>query len=43
MRNKLLGLVALSAIVPSLAVLTGIVATLFLLRRTARLRHRLTP
>jgi hypothetical protein len=43
MRRRLLGLVALSAMVPSIAVLTGIVATLFLLRRTARSRHRLTP
>ncbi|HEX5848180.1 MAG TPA: sulfotransferase [Rubrobacter sp.] len=43
MRRKLLGLVALSAILPSLAVLTGVVATVLLIRRTASLRHRRTP
>jgi hypothetical protein len=43
MRRRLLGLVALSAIVPSLAVLTGIVATALLIRRTARSRHRRAP
>jgi hypothetical protein len=40
MRGRLLGLVALSAAAPALAVLTGLVATVFLLRRVARSRQR---
>lgn len=39
MRRRLLGLVALSATVPALAVLTGLTAMVFLIRR-ARSRHR---
>jgi hypothetical protein len=40
MRRRLLGLVALSATVPALAVLAGLAAIVFLLRRAARSRHR---
>jgi hypothetical protein len=36
MRRRLLGLVALSAAAPALAVLLGVAATVFLLRRVAR-------
>jgi hypothetical protein len=39
MRRRLLGLVALSAIVPALAVLAGLATTVFLVRRAARSRH----
>jgi hypothetical protein len=38
MRRRLLGLVALSAAAPALAVLTGVAVTVFLLRRLARSR-----
>jgi hypothetical protein len=38
MRRRLLGLVALSAAAPALAVLTGVAATVFLVRRVARSR-----
>ena len=38
MRRRLLGLVALSATVPSLAVLAGVAATVFIIRRIARSR-----
>jgi Sulfotransferase domain len=38
MRRRLLGLVALSAAAPALAVLTGVAVTVFLLRRVARSR-----
>jgi hypothetical protein len=38
MRRRLLGLVALSATVPSLAVLAGVAATVFIIRRVARSR-----
>ena len=38
MRRRLLGLVALSAAAPALAVLTGIAAMVFLVRRAARSR-----
>jgi len=38
MRRRLLGLVALSAAAPALAVLAGVVATVFLVRRVARSR-----
>jgi hypothetical protein len=40
MRRRLLGLVALSAATPALAVLTGIAAMVFLVRRAARSRYR---
>ena len=40
MRRRLLGLVALSAAAPALAVLTGAAATVFLVRRVARSRYR---
>ena len=40
MRRRLLGLVALSAAAPALAVLTGVVATAFLARRVIRSRYR---
>ena len=40
MRHRLLGLVALSAAVPALAVLTGVAATVFLVRLVARSRYR---
>jgi hypothetical protein len=40
MRRRLLGLVALSAAAPALAVLTGVAATVFLVRRVARSRYR---
>jgi len=40
MRRRLLGLVALSAAAPALAVLTGVAATVFLVRRAARPRYR---
>src|SRR5919107_845339 len=40
MRRRLLGLVALSAAPPALAVFTGVAATVFLVRRVARLRYR---
>jgi hypothetical protein len=40
MRRRLLGLVALSAAPPALAVLAGVAATVFLLRRVARSRYR---
>ena len=43
MRRRLLGLVALSATVPALAVLAGLAATVFLVRRAARSRHRRGP
>ena len=39
MRRRLLSLVALSATVPALAVLTGVAATVFIVRRVARSRH----
>ena len=39
MRRRLLGLVALSATVPALAVLAGVAATVFIVRRVARSRH----
>jgi hypothetical protein len=39
MRRRLLGLVALSATVPALAVLAGLATTVFLVRRAARSRH----
>jgi hypothetical protein len=38
MRRRLLGLVALSAAAPALAVLTGVAVTVFLVRRVARSR-----
>src|SRR5918911_1747179 len=38
MRRRLLSLVALSAVAPTLAVLTGVAATVFLVRRVARSR-----
>ena len=40
MRRRLLGLVALSAAAPALAVLLGVAATVFLVRRVARSRYR---
>jgi hypothetical protein len=40
MRRRLKGLVALSAAAPTLVVLTGVAATVFLVRRLARSRHR---
>ncbi|MDP9458535.1 MAG: sulfotransferase family protein [Actinomycetota bacterium] len=40
MRRRLLGLVALSAAAPALAVLTGVAAMAFLVRRVARSRSR---
>ncbi len=40
MRRRLLGLVALSAAAPALAVLTGVAASVFLVRRLARSRQR---
>ncbi len=40
MRRRLLGLVALSAAAPALAVLTGVAATVFLVRRVVGLRYR---
>jgi hypothetical protein len=40
MRRRLLGLVALSAAAPALAVLTGVAASVFLVRRVARARYR---
>ena len=40
MRRRLLGLVALSAAAPALAVLTGVAATAFLVRRVVRSRYR---
>ena len=40
MRRRLLGLVALSAAAPALAVLTGVAATVFLVRRVARSPQR---
>ncbi len=40
MRRRLLGLVALSAVAPALAMLTGLAATVFLVRRVARSRSR---
>ncbi len=40
MRRRLLGLVALSAAAPGLAVLAGVAATAFLVRRVVRSRHR---
>ena len=40
MRRRLLGLVALSAAAPALAVLTGAAATVLLVRRVARSRYR---
>jgi len=40
MRRRLLGLVALSAAAPTLAVLTGVAASVFLVRRVARSRYR---
>ena len=40
MRRRLLGLVAFSATVPALAVLAGLAAAVFLIRRAARSRHR---
>jgi hypothetical protein len=40
MRRRLLGLVALSAAAPALAVLTGVAAVVFLVRRVARSRYR---
>jgi hypothetical protein len=40
MRRRLLGLVALSAAAPALAVLAGVAATVFLVRLVARSRHR---
>ena len=40
MRRRLLGLVALSATVPALAVLAGVAATVFIVRRVARSRYR---
>jgi hypothetical protein len=40
MRRRLLGLVALSAVLPALAVLAGVAATAFLVRRAARSRYR---
>ena len=40
MRRRLLGLVALSATVPALAVLAGFATTVFLIRRASRSRHR---
>src|SRR5215210_7163900 len=40
MRRRLLGLVALSAATPALALLTGVAATVFLVRRVARSRSR---
>jgi hypothetical protein len=39
MRRRLLGLVAISAVAPALAVLAGVAATVFLVRRVARSRH----
>ncbi len=39
MRRRLLGLVALSATVPALAVLTGVATTVFIVRRVARSRY----
>ena len=39
MRRRLLGLVALSATVPAFAVLTGVAATVFIVRRVARSRY----
>jgi hypothetical protein len=39
MRRRLLGLVALSATVPALAVLTGVATTVFFVRRVARSRR----
>jgi hypothetical protein len=38
MRRRLLGLVALSAAAPALAVLAGLAATVFLIRRVGRSR-----
>jgi hypothetical protein len=43
MRRRLLGLLALSATVPTLAVLTGLAALVFLIRRAARSQHRRAP
>jgi Sulfotransferase domain len=40
MRRRLLGLFALSAAAPALAVLTGVAGTVFLVRRVARSRYR---
>jgi hypothetical protein len=40
MRSRLLGLVVLSAAAPALAVLTGVAATVFLVRLVARSRYR---
>ena len=40
MRRRLIGLVALSAAAPAFALLTGVAATAFLVRRVARSRHR---
>jgi hypothetical protein len=40
MRRRLLGLVAISAAAPALAVLTGVAATVFLVRRVGRSRQR---
>jgi len=40
MRRRLLGLVALSAVAPALAMLMGVAATVFLVRRVVRLRSR---
>jgi hypothetical protein len=40
MRRRLLGLVGLSAAAPALAVLAGVAATVFLVRRVARSRYR---
>jgi hypothetical protein len=40
MRRRLLGLAALSAAPPALAVLAGVAATVFLVRRVARSRYR---
>jgi hypothetical protein len=39
MRRRLLGLVAISAVAPALAVLAGVAATVFLVRRVARSRQ----
>jgi hypothetical protein len=39
MRRRLLGLVVLAAVVPALAVLAGVAATVFLIRRVARSRY----
>ena len=40
MRRRLIGLVALSAAPPALAVLTGVAATVFFIRRVVRSRYR---